>query len=66
MLGETEREREEEMERMEMTKGWREQRERAGERDGSGTAANAGIIQLGETIGLCLTTVRRGQPHTAP
>lgn len=36
------------------------------ERDGSRSAVNAGIIQLGETIGLYLTTVWRGQPHTVP
>lgn len=37
------------MEELEMTKECR---------DGSGTAEKAGIIHLGETIGLCLTTVR--------
>lgn len=31
--------------------------ERDREQGGSGTAEKAGIIQLGETIGLCLTTV---------
>lgn len=45
------------MERMKMIKGRRELGERDSERDGSGSAVNAGIIQLGETIGLCLTTV---------
>ena len=43
-----------------MAEGSREHRgEGTSERDGS-------VIQLGETIGSRLTTVRRGQPHTAP
>lgn len=42
---------------MKMTKGGREHRGKDSERVGSGSAVNAGIIQLGETIGLCLTTV---------
>lgn len=45
--------------RDENNKGLQRERER-------GSAVNAGIIQLGETIGLRLTTVWRGQPHTAP
>lgn len=52
---------------------WKWQRAGESTEKGRGTASGmrvglqkAGIIQLGEMIGLCLTTVWWGQPHTAP
>lgn len=47
-----------EIERMKMTKGQREYGVKDSELDTSVSAVSAGIIRLGETIGLCSTTVR--------
>jgi len=41
-----------------MTKSWIEHIGNDSEQDESVSAMNAGIIRLGETIGLCLTIVR--------
>lgn len=51
---------------MKMTKRLEGATKRGREQGGGAAAEKPGIIQLGETIGLCLTTVWRGHPHTAP
>lgn len=49
---------------MEIARGSREHREVG--RGDEGPAVNVCIIQFGEMIGLCLTSVWPEQPHTVP